>query len=794
MSQALAIAPERRSEEEQSFPAELSLVTAPVPVSGVPAILGVPAAPVALGASQQSAAHAPALAVFAPPVSDANELVYRFPYCRSGIEIVPDIKGSFCTRLLWHKGKSVFALAESTPLRPLARVTLNSQRFDVFLNQHARKKRERILLAGRRKVAIRSGRAALRQVVSIEGREDRYLWRWRIGATAAAMSVFASPEAEADPINEVSLFLPFAPGKAVVLSLPGATTGLVLWMNGIAMSVVSGRCEGGEELPELSHDARGFQLTLRGARLGGDGIAMQWESWLAPARTEAEARMALLRHLADAADRAQRTDETAETVPAPGSPPLLKHLGDQAEAALMAEDAAEKKGIDRLIFRDRTSLGKGSARHLAGETVDTALAAAALMGRVLQTGEDALRRRARLLANGICSFQVNEEESCHWGAIWDAVKGKGKSTTYEDIAGERTLSVAVAARASKGLHILHRHFGVELYQRTALSAAQWLLLKMDRDGLIVGERFTEEGPPVEDRNSPWIVGEALIPLVETFRSNANEVFLKTALRVVGTMKEGLERSTLPFDQASTEQLAASIEGVLLVSREYEKDDMIALALQIGLGLRARRLPDGSLMEPPGVTVVSPLVSTLAGARAALALSRVDDDPLWLLFAYRALDAAAVKAAALGAAEGSSQIQIADQAAFLNLSTAVLLAVTARVKGCVADKDKLTITRNWQTFAPDPATRDYVRVFAPGPGSEEIPVDYLALVCPVSMQVLITVFAPPSVREVTILKNSRSPFVKNLLTGDYDLRAPLVPLRATGGGDPGANIGVFLADT
>ena len=729
-----------------------------------------------------------------PPAADTSELIYRFPYCRSGVEIVPDIKGSFFTRLLWYKGKSLFPLVESTPLRPLARVTLNSQRFDVFLNQHARKKRERILLAGRRKVATRSARAALRYVVSVEGRADRYLWHWRIGATSAALGVFPSPEAEANPVNEVNLFLPFSPGKARVYSVSGSNAGFVLWMNDIALSVVPGKCTGSDTLPEISYDTQGFQLTLRNARFGGDGVVLEWESWLTPARTEADAKAALLRHLADAADRAQAAPENR----ADDDAPLLRRMGDEAEAALMSDGAVDKKGADRLVFREQLTASApvpvraANARHLVGETVDAALVASVLMTRFLQTGDDVQRRRARLLANGVCFFQVSEEESSHWGAIWDAVSGKGKNTVYAGLSGEKVLSVATTARASKGLHLMHGYLGAEMYQRTALAASQWLMLKMDRDGFISGERFTEDGPPVEGRNSPWIIGEVLIPLMETFRANQNDVFMKTALRVVRSLKAGLDHSTLPFDQASTEQLAASIEGILLVSREYEKEEMVDLARLIGIGLRARRLPDGTLIDPPGVVNASPLVPTLAGARAALALSRVDDNPLWPLFAFRAFRAASDQAAQR---QGMGiPIGIADQASFLQLSNALLLVIAARVTNCVADRDRLTITRNWQTFAPDPATRDYVHVFATGPDGEEIPVDYLALVCPVSLQVLISVFTPPSVTGVTIRKNGKSPFVKDLLTGDFELTATLQPLIANGSTLSEMNFGVFLADT
>jgi hypothetical protein len=729
-----------------------------------------------------------------------NDLIYRFPCSRSGVEIVPDIKGTFCVRVLWHKGKAVITIAESTPLRPLGRISFNSQTFDVFFSEHDRKKRERILLAGRRKVAIHSSRAFLRYNVSLTGRDDRYTWRWRIGATAPALGIFPSAEAEAKPLNEVRLYLPFAAGKAHVLALPGTANGCVLWLNDVAMTVVVGRSEGGGDLPALTWDGRGFELTLQHARFGGEGVTLEWQMWLSAARTEAEARAALLRHLADAADQAQILDPDRDLQPDSTSPSLLRRAIERSEAALMDEAAIEKRGVDRLMYRENNPAGAtpaAAARSIAGETVDCALAASALLCRFYQTGDDALRRRARLLANGTCAFQVNDEESRHWGAIWDAAAGKGRGVVYEDVYGTRTLSVATAARAAKGLHLLGAYFGVELYKRTALAATQWLILKMDRDGYIPAERFTEDGPPVEETNSPWIVGEALLPLVETFRATGNEVFFKAAMRAVHALRDALNAATLPFERASTEQLASAIEGVLQVSREYEKEDIVALARQLGLGLRARRLPDGSLTEPTA-KAISSLSPTLAGARASLAISRVDADPLWISFAHRALRAANQRLEAASSSDASkpsggmrsAPVQLADHASFLTLSVALLLAVAARAPGCVADRDKVTITRGWQTFGLDPATREYIRVFAPGPDGAELPVDYLALVCPVSMQVMIAVLAPTGVAEVKIVKNSRTPFVKNLLTGDFDMRAPLSPL----GESAETNIGVFLADT
>jgi hypothetical protein len=712
------------------------------------------------------------------PTGGTEEIAYRFPYGRAAIEPVPDISGTFAVRLVWNRGKALIPFFESTALRPIAQVALNGQKFPVFLSQHGRKRRDRIVLAGKRKTA-RSARCALRFIAIIEGREDRLTWLWRVGATAPAMAN-VPPAGEETPPDEVTLFLPLAPGRSHILHAPAERQALAVWMNDLVVSIRVSAAEGVKEgytpTPELTATPRGVQVTLRNTDLGGHGVSLAWETWVSPARTEAEARAALLRHLAESADRSQEAE--------PAEPGLLLQIGARTEAALMEEKRIAKRGADRQAYRIEAANGNsGSTVQAVGESVEAALLSNALLTRYYQSGDDALRRRARLISRGVCDFQVALEESPHWGAVWDAQKQAGKVKDYVDVRGGKTLSVAATARTAKGLHIAHAHFGTEILQRTALAASQWLLLKLDVDARIEAERFSEEGPPApEDGDaSPWVVAEALIPFVETFRATRNEVFLKAALRIVNGLKEGLALSDFRVDDAPAEYLASAVEGVLLVSREYENPDLIALAKQIAVGLRARRALDGSLVEPPGIRLSSPLAPTLAAARAALALTRVDDDPLWPLMAYRAL-----RAAERSAVADASRVTLADQGALCSLSTGVLLSIAARARGCTPDRDRATVTRGWQTFTPDAATREYIQVTAP----DGTPVDYLALVCQVSLQVLIAVLAPPTVTHVRVVKNKKTPLLKHLLTGDMDSTATLIPL----GDGAGANIGVFLADT
>jgi hypothetical protein len=690
------------------------------------------------------------------PPEGEREIVYRFPYSRTAIELVPDIGGSYRLRLHWHRGKTVIAPFETTALRPIAEVQLRGQRYPIFFTQHARRRREKVVLAGRRKTA-RSPRCTLRFLAFVEGREDRLTWTWRIGATAAALETAAAAagDTKVSP-DSVTLHLPFTPGRNRVISLADAPA-LAVWTGEIAVTIVA-------RSPDLCLRAgeRGIELSVPDASLGAGGVTLVWETRLLAARSEAETLDALVAHVADVADTDQIPPDTAA--------PFLTPLAQGALAALMADNRVEKRGVERLVYRARPGDGK---RLVGGAGADSAQAACALLLHHYLCGDDALRRRARLLAHGLTDFQVSEVESPHWGALWDVLLQK---SIYAAADGGRTLSLATAARTARGLHALHAHFGTDLMSRTALGAAQWLLLRMDRYGMPIAERFQEDGPPVEG-GSPWVVGEILIPLVETFRSAGNETYLKAALRSIATIQERVAERLLRPEEASTDQLAATIEGVLLASREYENERLIALASRLGTALRSRRRPNGAFDAPES----GELSATLAAVRASLALTRVDADPIWPSVAVRGLR----HAHTLVGSDLSAR-SIADLGALGALPLQLLLTIATRAGNAVADPLRLTITRGWQTFGPDPATRNYVRVTL----DDETPVDYLALVCPISLQVLISVVAPPGTQNVQVTKNGRKPYLKHLLTGGFDQAAPLVPL----GDGQEAMIGVFLADT
>lgn len=683
----------------------------------------------------------------------AEDILYRFPQSHVALELIPDHGATYRVRLVWLRGKSTRALFESTPLRAIAEITLRGQTFPVYLSQHSRKKRERILLAGRRKTTSKTPRAALRFLVSVEGREDKLVWTWRIGATAPALLTPATSDAP----DAVRLRLPFTPGKQKVYSLTVGESdhALAVWSNDIVTTVVS-------LTPGLVpvEGTNGLELIASPAVLGGEGATLQWETHLSTARNEPDVYAALRRHVASLADKVQNTVIDTK--------PFLWDLSTRATRALMAEERLQKRGLDRMVYR----LDDG--RAAVGQQTDTALAACALLGRFYLTGDDALRRQARLLAHGVCDFQVKLEESPQWGAIWDTQVGPDQ---FESVEGTAVLSTATAARTSKGMQILNAHFQTEILARTAITAAQWLLLRMERDGFLQGESFRETGGPVSG-GSPWAVGEALIPLVETFRSTGNEMFLKAALRTVGALEEGMQLASLDPETASTAQLAAAIEGVLLTSREYESQRMIALAQGVGELLRGRRLPDGCLADP--ATPGERLTPTLAGVQGALAMTRVDNNPLWIVLALRALRRANVLVT------DTSKASIAHLASLSTLPLGLLLAVASRAPNCVANREKVSVSRNWQTFAPEPAAWEYVEVADEDGGG----VDFLPLVCPVSLQVLVPVIAAPGTEYIRIVKNKRTPLVRNLLTGDMDTRCQLVPL----GDGQEAMIGVFLADT
>lgn len=718
--------------------------------------------------------------------NDGPAAVYRFPCGRTLLQVVPDYQNTVQLRLAWRRGKAFVPLLETTPLRPAGTVRVADQTFALTLAGHKRERRSgggRVHLSGERRIGrAKTGRLCCDLWVG--GRGDRLDWEWRVRARGALGSA-GGPDAPAD----IELCLPLAPGRIEVVTLgsgsSNAACGIALWRGGLVLSAVLANQSPDPfaAVPTLLADAEhGLRLRLPAARPGSlNGARARLETWFAPAATRHDAEHALARHVADAADRAQNSQMANE------SAPRLEMLADRSARALLSDAVVDKRGLDRLLLR----IGDGPGRHGCGGQTNAAGVAHALLQRYRLTGDDAQKRRAFLLARGVCEFQVVAEDAPHRGAFWDVLRAKKQG---EGTDGSRTLSIATTAHAVRGLHPLHAAFEQDVLARAALAGAQWLLLRQDRDGHFAGERYHENEPSPAGQGSPWVLAEALVPLVETFRRTGSEVFLQAALRGARALEDGLSHGGLRPGDASSEHLVAAIEGVLAVSRESENPALIALAGRLGLWLRARRAPDGALLAA-GENGSCGIPSTLAACRAALALARVDPDPAWPLFVLRGLRAVCARAGG----ENASALSPADHAALVTLPTHLLLSLAARAPGgSQADLHALTLTRaGWQLFAPDPAARDFVQVRAAaqtsaGEAAEnaDAPLDHLALVCPFNLQVLVVTLAPPNVSHAHIVKNGRAPYVKNLLTGDYGTEAALVPL----GDGHDANFGVFLADT
>ena len=165
-----------------------------------------------------------------PTILPEEEILYRFPHSHAALELLPDHKDLFRVRLCWLKGKGSRAVFESTACRPLAEVTLRGQTFPIYINQHSRKKRNQVLLAGRRKTTATS-RAALRFLLYVEGRQDTFLWTWRVGATAPAMAARALTDAP----DAARIRFPFLPGshQVVMLSTGKGGRALAVWFTAL---------------------------------------------------------------------------------------------------------------------------------------------------------------------------------------------------------------------------------------------------------------------------------------------------------------------------------------------------------------------------------------------------------------------------------------------------------------------------------------------------------------------------------------------------------------------------------
>jgi len=690
---------------------------------------------------------------------DEVEIAYRFPLSRTAIELVPDLVGSdggvvtYSVRMLWVRGKTIRPLVATTALSPVAEIAFGGQHYPVHIATHARKGRGRMAVAGRRRLS-RNVRHAIRFHAMVEGREDRVTWSWRFGATALAIN---EARAIPDATDRIALNLPF-PGSAKRIMLDEAPYARAVWLGDVAVTVVVHPLPDGR-IPELVDTERGLAVNIESADFSGHGQTAAYDTWVVAAKTEGDVREALTHHVAEVASRMQ---EVA------GSGPFLADLARDASHRLCEELPTRRIGADRIAWEtDNERLG-------VGEGVDAALAACALLHRWRATGDDAYRRTARLIAYAVPGFQISEEASPHWGAFWD---GHREEAGYEDAGGGRSLSVRTTARTVTGLLGVDESFGVERLQRSALGGAQWLVLKRDPDGIPAGGRFDATGQPHPDADT-WAVADTIVAFASTFHATGNEVFLKAAQQGIQTVTRRLDNGTLGFSSARTSDLAAAVEGILLVSKEYENDELIASAHRIADGLGSRRRPDGAFAERSGTVT---LEATLAGARAAIAMARVDSDPAWLVMALRAL-----RRADILFRRNPEEAGPAVSAALATLPDALLTRIAAIGDDATSDVARGTVERGWQTFAHDPGTRDFVRVHT----EDGDPVDHLAWVCPATLQVLVAVIVPPDVETVRIRKNQRPPMLRKPIDGTVGPDAPTLPL----GDGKEARFGVYIAGT
>ncbi|MGC4045552.1 MAG: hypothetical protein QM758_17305 [Armatimonas sp.] len=385
------------------------------------------------------------------PTDVEGELIYRFPLSYMNLELVPDNAISFGikplgVRLNWQKGKNLFSYIETSPLRPIAEATLGGQSFSLFLTHHEKKGQGKVTLWGERNGAKISAQ--------IEGRNDQLTWAWNLESNIQ--------------VDSFTLHLPFAPGGTQVIQAPDSDRAVALWRNGIAITVAL-LGEGSLRVGE-----RGLALYGRGTRTLG------WELRVAPARTDSDVRNLLVTHLADMGDRQQQHSAVEAN-------DLFGPMR-QALAQLTDPNRLAKPSMDRLHYKE-------CGRIIAGEGTDAARAAVALLGHYYLNGDDALRRQARLLAHGLCDFQVAEVESPHWGAFWDAMASERR---FEDCHSDQTVGVVPTARASHGLHVLNTHFDTELMIRAANAAAQWLAAQ-DR------YQWSSIGGALPYRRSPYSV-------------------------------------------------------------------------------------------------------------------------------------------------------------------------------------------------------------------------------------------------------------------------------------------------
>ena len=495
-------------------------------------------------------------------------------------------------------------------------------------------------------------------------------------------------------------------------------------------------------------------------------------------------------HTEKEADPVQHVEYRAALLPAEeGALPLmqLRAAAQSAVAILLNPEQRWHFAEDQVVLR----VSSGDRRF----SVFTLAAAKALMDWNRFSGDETAVWTARLAMNSAMDFQVLNAQSSNSGACWDTIDERKRGS---DITGQRRFSLYRNARAIQQMLQLHRDTGSELCARVALNGVSWLLLKRGATGTYDGELVQTDGT-VQGGNGRGIMGAIISVMCAAYSLTETEAYMHAANRLAEYLVRDVCQplspgSVLPaerFPNLHDDVFAAvgAVEGLARLYRAYPHESVREGALRLMRWLSLWQLTTqmegigeaGEVLAGEGST--SGFVdASIEAARGALWAFSLERDARWFAGATRALHAAA---GYLHPLEGFPETKLAYPdhvyalAMFIRTYLHWLLSLPAFAPEVECDPDLLVCRTGSRIFVPEPGLWRSIRVQARGL------VDWVALVCPATHDILLAVLTDGSSGAVLVDAGEHRQMATDLIGGSTGAIYPLHAVPGIG------SVGVYI---
>jgi len=495
-------------------------------------------------------------------------------------------------------------------------------------------------------------------------------------------------------------------------------------------------------------------------------------------------------HTEKEADPVQHVEYRAALLPAEaGVLPLmqLRAAAQSAVAILLNPEQRWHFAEDQVVLR----VSPGDRRF----SVFTLAAAKALMDWNRFSGDETAVWTARLAMNSAMDFQVLNAQSSNSGACWDTIDERKRGS---DITGQRRFSLYRNARAIQQMLQLHRDTGSELCARVALNGVSWLLLKRGATGTYDGELVQTDGT-VQGGNGRGIMGAIISVMCAAYSLTETEAYMHAANRLAEYLVRDVCQplspgSVLPaerFPNLHDDVFAAvgAVEGLARLYRAYPHESVREGALRLMRWLSLWQLTAqmegigeaGEVLAGEGST--SGFVdASIEAARGALWAFSLERDARWFAGATRALHAAA---GYLHPLEGFPETKLAYPdhvyalAMFIRTYLHWLLSLPAFAPEVECDHDLLVCRTGSRIFVPEPGLWRSIRVQARGL------VDWVALVCPATHDILLAVLTDGSSGAVLVDAGEHRQMATDLIGGSTGAIYPLHAVPGIG------SVGVYI---